>query len=149
MPVFQALSGVAMYRLIGAGLAVGFIAIGGAVSNYDKATNYDAVEAEVFRIDRTCVFVNKSAYTRHSWQSKDDCSSTDEFSELRVNHDQDGRKIQGTMKVKVSYTAPADQSLQTGVLEFDGHDEPFYKLNAHDKIKILVNKKDSSRIKPF
>jgi hypothetical protein len=134
-----------MFRLIGGGIAVVGVMIVGAFTSYDRTANYLPAEGEVFRIDRTCTFNTEEHGQRGTVvaQKEQDCSTTDEFASLREKH---ARDIVGNAIVKVSYTSPIDHSYQTAELKFTGRDEPFYTLNAHDKIKILVSKTDPTKI---
>ncbi len=140
-----------MFRLAGGGIAVVGVLIVGVFTRYDRAANYVPAEGEVFRIDRTCTFNTEENSQRGTikTQTRDDCSSTDEFAALSARHNRNSTDIMGDAVVKVSYISPVDKSYQTAQLKFTGRDEPFYKLNAHDKIKILVSKTDPGVIKPF
>jgi hypothetical protein len=137
-----------MYRLIGGGLAfLGVVAVG-AVNSADRSENYVPAEAEIFRIDRTCVFNTEKNGPKGTVKSqeRDDCSSTGEFAKLRGDHDGKRMDVDGDAIVKISYTSPVDHSFQSAELKFTGRNEEFYKYNAHDKIRILVSKTDPKKI---
>ncbi len=138
-----------MYRLIGSAIAVVGIMIVGAVTSIDRATNYVTTDAEIYRIDRKCMFTvtEKGPNGTKASGEEDDCDSIPEWATRRASHATDKRNLVGTARVKVTYTSPIDQSYQSGVLEFTGRDELFYTLNAHDKLKILVSKSDPTKIK--
>jgi hypothetical protein len=138
-----------MLKLLGGAVpVVAFLVAGGSVIA-DRSTNYVSVEGEVFRIDRLCGFntsetvngkVVKTEKTRKS------CNTTDEFSKIRQNPDNPSMRVDGEATIHVAYTSPIDQMQLTSTLEFDGEDREFYALKAHDKVKILVNKKDPTKI---
>lgn len=141
-----------MFRLLGSGIVIAGVAVVGIVNAYDRSANYIETEAEIFRIDRTCTFVIEGRGSKGLVKSSkdEDCSSTDEFSKIRKQDKASrGKDVKGDAVVKVSYTSPLDHSYQTGELKFDGHDEQFYTLNAHQKIRILVSKTDPSKIKLY
>lgn len=141
-----------MFRLLGSGIVVVGVAIIGVVNAYDRSANYVEAEGEIFRIDRTCTFVIEERSMKGTVKSNkdEDCSSTDEFSKIRKQDKASrGKDVKGDAVVKVSYTSPVDHSYQTAELKFDGHDELFYTLNAHQKIRILVSKTDPSKIRLY
>jgi hypothetical protein len=140
---------MAMLKLLGGAVPiVAFLVASGSVIA-DRSTNYVSVDAEVFRIDRLCGFntsetvngkVVKTEKTRKS------CNTTDEFSKIRQNPDSPSMRVDGESTVHVVFTSPLDQTQHTSTLQFNGEDREFYALKAHDKIKILVNKKDPNKI---
>lgn len=141
-----------MFRLLGSGMVIVGVAVVGMINAYDRSANYVETEAEIFRIDRNCTFIveESSAKGKVKTSKDDDCSSTDEFSKIRkADKASRGKDVKGDAVVKVSYTSPIDQSYQTGELKFDGRDEQFYTLNAHQKVRILVSKTDPSKIKLY
>ena len=141
-----------MFRLLGSGIVIAGVAVIGMVNAYDRSANYVEAEGEIFRIDRTCTFIIEERGVKGvvKRNEQDDCSSTDEFSKIRKEDKASrGKDVRGDAVVKVSYTSPIDHSYQTGELKFDGRDEEFYTLNAHQKIRILVSKTDPAKIKLY
>lgn len=138
--MFRTVLGFVFVSLVG-------VTIAGVVSEDKK---WAPVEAEVTRIERECSFTITE--TRENGRKiargeTDSCNSTEEFAKYKANPDKRPMNVAGTAKVKVSYVSPVDQSDQMGTLTFNGRDEEFYRLKAHDTIKIGVAKDGSGNIR--
>ena len=132
----------------GIAAAIGVVLVA-ALSGCGDLENYVAAEGEVYRIDRTCEFTVTSGYSGHKTvkSETDACNATGEFDAMRGHADNNSRRIQGNAKFMISYVSPIDKSTQTGELAFDGGDDEFYSIKAHDHIKILVHKTEPGKIR--
>ena len=132
-------------RLAGV-LVVAAVAAVSKIGTPADQANYLPVEAEIFRIDRTCGFKITSVATRAQTSETSSCNDTDEFDKMRDDPAR-SRYVVGSAEIQLSYTAPTDGSHQTGTLKITGRDDEFYSWKAHDKVKILVDKTDLTKIK--
>jgi hypothetical protein len=132
-----------VYSLRGMMVAMVGVAAVGVWTAADRSANWQQASATVFRIDRSCKFTNKYEDGR-TGSTTEDCNATDEFEQVKKNR---SKVVDGTAVVKVSYTAPQDNSYQTSELKFTGRDDQFYKLKAGDTVSILVHNEDRTRIR--
>jgi hypothetical protein len=137
-----------MVRIYSAGAAMVVLAGVGTYNAIDKAANWKAATAEVSYIDRKCTIVQtrydedlkpaeKTSYT-------DSCNSIDEWDKVRTKRN---KVVDGTAVVHLSYVAPQNGQAETAELKFDGRDDEFYEMKAGDKVAILVNNTDPSKIR--
>ena len=135
------------YSIYGAAAAFVLVAGVSAYSAMDRAANYKTAKASVYLIDRKCDIVETTTTAdgkKSSRRYNDDCKSIDAWEAAKAKRD---KTISGRAIVKVSYTAPQDQSSRTSDLKFTSRDDEFYSLKAGDEIEILVSDSDPSKIR--
>ena len=137
-----------MYRLYGMVAAVILIAGMAARSAVDRAAHWKSAKAAVFMIERKCDIVETTktsdGRTISARKYNDDCNSIDDWQKAKAKHD---KSISAKATVKVSYTAPQDNSSQTSQLEFTSKDDEFYDLKSGDVVDILVSNEDPTKIR--
>ena len=93
--------------------------------------------ATVEKISRTCLLKD----TQTGQTGYGDCGGRDFFNAQAYAK---GKRedIEGKAVVTLMYTAPQDGSFQSGQLNFNGHEDPFYEMKAGDRLPIRVDKRD-------
>ena len=95
--------------------------------------------ATVEKIDRTCLLKD----TQTGAQKYGDCGGR-AFFNAQAYRDGKREDLEGKAVVLIMYTAPQDGSFQSGELNFNGHQDPFYQLKAGDHLPIRVDRHDAA-----
>ncbi|WP_260482297.1 hypothetical protein [Sphingomicrobium flavum] len=134
-----------MFRLIGMGLAVLFIAVGSALMAAHKALYYEEVEARVDNIERICAMT--VTFGDASSETREACSNSSDWSEIVAKPHSERRKVEGEATITVSYLSPADNQQHSATLSFNGRDREFYEINYGGMMKILAHTSEPEKIR--
>jgi len=125
----------------------------GAYTYLERQFNNDAVEATVYNIKRTCnyetFYENDEGKRTNFGYKTNPCTSTTEFQKIASDYKHREKNIKGMAVVTVRYATPANNGYYLADLNFQGSDDEFYSLHEKDKIRILVNKNDPTKIRKY
>lgn len=141
------------YTGLGRLFGVGIVVVAGAYTYLERQFNNDAVEGTVYNIKRTCnydtYYENDEGKRTSIGQKTNPCTSTTEFRKIASDYQHRVKDIKGNVVVTVRYATPENNGYYLADLKFDGGDDEFYTLHEDDKIKILVNKSDPTKIRKY